>query len=378
MRQGTFRLVLIAMLLTISVRAYAQPTNQATSISRDFVVEVTYNREKPAVYQQIGKWAWYGDFILTDDWRERMGERRIRVVKFVPREEAGIVKIKVTAIRGVNHEIEDLIGEYVLSEKGILVSELTSHGIVPIELKLVRAPATVAELPTTTSSAPSFLVGVEPAAANLPSFKATFLNASAKSVFGIAFRTSISGKTQTSAMPRGWRGNMLLEPGETYERVLLYPMQSTSGSTGEVSQSRVTDLHLDLQAVVFSDGTWEGQANQASQLRAFSLGEKIQLRRLLALLRSPSAASPTLFAVELERLTYKVDISEVGQLVSEFTGLPKGAREVLRIATQAASSGAYRDFKAAFESEVTGDPAAFPAWVKRETSRLQTWLDSLP
>lgn len=371
-RFGTMLLLLVHGMCLFS---FAQTNPSAAT--RDYVVEVTFQKGRPFTYQRVGEWTWYGAFGLTDDWKAKVKGPRIQAVKLYPRDEAGAVKVKITLLRGNDFEVEDLVAEYALGDKKTVVTELANFGIAPFELRLVRAPATVAELPVIKNDTKSLLISVEPLTSTLPSFKATFMNSSEKPVMGFAFTTSINDVTMRSGMPKDRHGGILIAPGAIYNLTLPYPMNATTESTGEVPQARV-GLRLNVLAVIFADGSYEGDAMQAARFRGYKLGEKIQLKRIIDLLRSPSTATAAAFAIKVEELSYKIDRSDVTGLAAEFPGLSEAEIENIRVYAQVSSADIFKDLKATIGKGSSMDGTTFNDAVKGAKVKYEMWLDSLP
>lgn len=348
-----------------------------TSPSRDQVLEVTYYKGRPFAYQRVGEWTWYELFPRASDWKPRAGELPVAAVKLYVRDEAGTVHVKVTVLRGRNHEIEDFVADYSVGTAKIAVKELSGFGVVPFEISLVRAPATVASLPEITNLTKSLQVSVEPSVSSIPTFKARFVNTSAKPVTGFAYRTSLSGQTKISAMPQGRAGGVLIAPGDDYERTIRYPMKLITESTGEVPEA-LPGLQLNVLAVMFADGSYEGDAVQAVRFRGYKLGEKIQLSRLLELLHSKSAASSETFAAKVDELPYTISTADVAPLLAEFPGLPEGETENMRSAAEVSASDIEKAFRSTFGNGASIDQKVFADAVKGAIVRCEKWLNSLP
>jgi hypothetical protein len=197
-------LTLLSLIFCSCIFLFGQANQKEPAIlSRDYVVEITYYKGRQLAYQRIGEGAWYDLFPRIADWKPHTNELPVAAVRISPREEGVAVKVKVTTLRGPNHEIEDFVAEYTVSVAKTSVQELANFGVAPFELKLVRAPSTVAELPSITNETKSLVVSVEPASSTLPSFKARFVNSSAKQVTGFSYRTSINDETKLIGMPQG-------------------------------------------------------------------------------------------------------------------------------------------------------------------------------
>jgi hypothetical protein len=355
----------------------AQAPQQPTATPRDSVVEVTYYKGRPFAYQAVGGWTWYDFFPRISGWKPRSGELPVEAVKLYVREEADGVRVKITVLRGRNLEIEDFVADYAVGPTKTAVRELSDFGVTPFEISLVRAPKTVAALPEITNVTKSLDVSVEPVISSLPAFKARFLNTSAKPVAGFAYQTSIDGRTKISAMPQNRDGGELIAPGAPYDLTIRYPTAPITESTGEIPEAS-HGLQLNVLAVIFADGSYEGEAIQAARLRGYKLGEKIQLTRLLELLHSKSAASSETFAAKVDQLPYAISTADVGPLTAEFPSFPESEVENLRSAAEVSSSYIQKAFKSTFGRGASIDQKVFPDAIKGAIAKCEKWLNSLP
>jgi len=371
------KLLLLLVIFGCAPAHRAQENIQQQSLSRAYVVEVTYFKDRPFAYQRIGGWTWYGAFQLVPGYKSTSEVLPVQAVKLYTREDAGVVKVRVTVLRGKDFEFEDPVAEYSVGTEKIAVSDLSKFGIVPFELELVRAPSQVASLPSINNKTKSLVVSVEPTTGNLPSFKARLLNSSAKPVAGFSYYTFLDGRKRFIGMPQKHDGSNLIGPGATFEMNMPYPLKPTTRSAGEIPET-LDGLTLNVEAVFFVDGTYEGDRTEAVRFRGYETGEKIQLTRILDLLHSKSAASWATLAPKVDELPYRVIVPDIAPVLAEFPGLPDSEVENVRDAAEVAASGIQKDFAATFGTSKPIDPAVFSTAVNAAIARCQSWLDSLP
>jgi hypothetical protein len=178
-------------------------------------------------------------------------------------------------------------------------------------------------------------------------------------------------------MPQDRAGGVLIAPGDDYERTIRYPMKLITESTGEVPEA-LPGLQLNVLAVMFADGSYEGDAVQAARFRGYKLGEKIQLSRLLELLHSKSAASSETFTAKVHALAYTISTADVAPLAAEFPGLPEGETENMRSAAEVSASDIQKAFRSTFGNGASIDQKVFADAVKGAIVRCEKWLNSLP
>lgn len=365
---------LVASLLTA---VFSQESEPPTNNLASYVLEVMYVRGRPLAYQRIGGWTWYDGFQRVAGFKLPAGVRPVEAVKLYTRQEGGVVKVRVTILRGANLEYEDEVGDYTVGIQKVTVRELANFGITPFDLSLVRAPTAVPYLPSINNSTKSLAVSVEPVANTLPAFKARFINNSAKAIGGFAYHTWLDGRRRVVGMPQRFDGSPLIIPGGSYENTFAYALQLKTESDGEMPQP-VQGLQLNITAVMFTDGTWEGDRLDAAHFRGYKQGEKIQVSRILALLRSKSAESWDTLAPSVDALTYKITVSDIEPLLKEFPGLPESEVENLRSAAEVSANKIEKDFVGTFGTLNKIDPAVFSAAVNAAIAKCQNWVDGLP
>jgi hypothetical protein len=350
---------------------------QAPDLSRDFVLEVRYFEGRPFSYQKLTDWKWFELFPRVDGWKLKAGELPINAVKVFALQQPGPTTIRVKVLRGPKLDVEDVVGDYLVSEKKTVIRELVNFGVVPFEIRLVRAPATVAELPAIKNNTKSLIVSVEPAASVLPSFNARFLNSSDKPVMAFAFKTTIDGVSMFSGMPQDRTGAVLIAPGDVFQRNMPYATKPVDESTGDAPEAR-KGLQLNVLAVMFADGSYEGDAASALRFRGFKTGEKIQLTRIVTLLRSSAAASADLLGPKVDDLSSKVALSDVKALAVEFPGLSDGEIENARSAAEISAADLQKTFRNSFGRSAGLTPDVFPGAVKAAIAKCEGMLAVIP
>ena len=350
--------------------------------ARGYALEVTYFKGRPFAYQRIGQWSWYALFQRVPGWRPAGGELPVEAVKITPRADADSVKVRVSVLKGKFLETEQPVGDYPLTENvKLTIADLSRFGVVPFEVSLVRAPATVADLPAVVNKTMSLQVSVEPNISSLPTFRLKLLNDSTKAVRAFTYETLVDGKQRLTGMPNKPEGGVLIEPGATNEQELRFPLDAKTTSTGE-APAALPDLTVMVTSVVFADGTYEGDLYQAARYRAIVLGERTQLKRILEILRPDTAVtSLDILNAQVSDLTWYVYERTFEAFVKGMGGFNEKMKEDLHEGVELASSSIQRAFVAEFGEKRTsmGDkPAEFQAWLKTAAERYQKWLSALP
>jgi hypothetical protein len=371
------RLLIVAVLLFILGSPVIAPAQ-----TPGCALEVTYFKGRPFAYQKLNNWSWYALFQRVPGWRGAAGETPVEAVKIVPRTEQGSVKIRVTVLKGKFLETEQPVGDYTVTENvKLAIADLTKFGVIPFEVSLVRAPATVANLPSLINKSRSLQVSVAPDSASLPTFQLKLINDSAKAVRAFTYETTADGRQRFSGMPHQREGGVLIAPGGTYEEKVRIALDATTTSTGDVPAA-VSNLTVQLTSVIFADGTYEGDIYQAARYRATMLGERTQLNRILEILRTdPAAPSLDILYGQVSDLTWYVDEPAFEGFVKEIGGMNEKIKDDLQEIVLTASNDIQKNFVAEFgekRNSIGDKPAEFQAWLKTAAERYQKWLSALP
>jgi hypothetical protein len=350
---------------------------QAPDLSRDFVLEVKSMEGRPISHQKLTDWKWFGAFAWVEGWKPKPGELPINAVKVFALQRPGVTTVRIKLLRGTNLEVEELVGDYVVSEKPTVINELANFGIVPFEMRLIRAPTVVSDLPSIKNHTRSLVVSVEPVSSVLPSFNVRVLNSSDRPVTAISYHTSIDGRPKFIGVMMDEAGGILIPEGEVYQRKLPYPTKLVNESTGDVPDAQ-KGLQLNILAVVFTDGSYEGEPVNALHLKGYKTGEKIQLTRIVTLLRSSAAADVDLLGQKVDELSYKIALSDIKDLAAEFPEMPDAELEYARSAAEVSALDIQKSFRANL-----GRSASLPAngvanAVKAAIAKCEALLAAIP
>jgi len=186
-------------------------------------------------------------------------------------------------------ENEQAVGNYLIREtEKIKIDDLKRFGIEPFEVKLIRVDPNVPAVP------PIILKGVASVAVlnamprddtTLPAFRIILRNQFNKNIIALGADVVAGGKTQMSHRPRGIDGQPLIPAGKEYWLTVSAPKRAQPTPGGYVPTS-LSDPEIDIKAVVFDDGTFEGDAETAAVVLGYQAGEKMELPRLIPLLES--------------------------------------------------------------------------------------------
>lgn len=274
-------LLLLFLVITQFLLASGQDANTSLQPTGKVVEVYSGNLKSPSIIPlQYGKpnGFWSSNFPSIKDWKLPSGEQRIQVINI----EAKLIdeksEVTVTVFKGKRFgEINELVVKVMLSEgESVEVPELKKYGYHPITLKMVLIGTTTSNVPLVSNPAKSLKIFVNPTVSTAPSFNVKVVNESSNSVLAIAWHTEAGGRRLLSSMPRGRHGESLINANGEY--VVNIKNNNTNPSIEYTS--------LVIDAVIYEDGTVDGDYNKAATFFAFIEGEKKALSKIIPLLQS--------------------------------------------------------------------------------------------
>ena len=226
--------------------------------------------------------------------------------------------------------------------------ELESIGLEPIALRIVTAQSDAPYHPLLRSQAPSMQIDYAPL--NRISGTLTVHNLSGKAVNAFRLRNSAEtgsgpGQADTTAQESSKRGSSaLIAPGSSFQVQMGRP-QSVKTVNGKLIEDPTPSIVL--EAVLFADGSYEGNARFAAEMAAREFGSTQQHRRIERL-AEPILAEDDLndgakierIRAEIKRLSVDLDPTTISEFHSRYSALPNDAL-----------AGAERDISTAMKSE---------------------------
>jgi hypothetical protein len=282
----SLKALLLISLLSLPDAVFPQNSAPPTKLA----LEITYYAGRKPAYQSVPgpdskpSGGWFGMFGRTPSSPAAASNTYVRAVGILSRVEGDGVRVYVSTLSGEKAlEIEHEVGKYLLREgEKITVDELKQHGVEPFAIKLIRVMPTIAPVP------PVFLKGVESLLvvsteaneSTLPSYKITVMNQSIKNILAVRVDIVTGEKIQITGRPQGLEGEPLIASGKTHQLTVRGPSRAESTVGGFVPTSP-TNQEIQIKAVVFDDGTYEGDALTAAAVRGYRAGEKMVLPRLI-------------------------------------------------------------------------------------------------
>jgi len=382
-------LVMFIILCFGSVSGLAQAAEKKT-IPNGLVLKIVYFKGKPTSYQPVPDagakvgGAWYALFQQIPNWQPPAAALSVRAVNIISRIEGNAVKVNVSVFTGQRvYDKEEFVADYLIGEnETIEVKELSKFGVVPFEITVVKVTPSVAALPAVDNKTASLEVAsIEPNYSTLPSYKIKFLNNSSKAVSAFTFATFSGTRPVLSAMPQGLEGKPLIKSGETYEKIIPNALRLTK-TPDEQIPAAIPNETFRINAVIFEDGTYEGEIRDAVTFLGFTLSRKSQLKQTVPLLLK--ASENDFVNGELSRqisnLVVVIDENDLNKVLERFPDWTERDKLGLR-----GAAGGGRDVKKTILDELKifevnqkkMEASAIQDWIKATKEKYQNWLARL-
>lgn len=382
LRRTVITVASVFCLLATALAQQSQNRNPVTGLTLEIT---TMKGIEPAYLPVLSRdmprgGAWYPRFRRIAEWHLPAEEQPIYAVRLVPFVEADNVRINVSVLRGEKFlDSEEAVASYSGRENEKLTLEaLKNFGVEPFEVKIVRVAQQLSDLPAIVNHTRSVeVVGIEPLLATFPVFKLTLRNLSNKNISALTVEVLGEGKVKLSGMPQGKDGEPLIRAGDSAQ--LNQPLSTRAEPTpGGYAPASPSAQQIVIKSVVFEDSTYEGDSLSAATLCGFTMGRKIELRRLVPVLESAlaSSASPESFRAQLSELSFEVDASYVTSLAKAFPGIDQ---KRLRSPIETAVHGVRKqvlDQLGSFEQD-RHSVADFQNWLRTAKERYAGWLSRL-
>ena len=321
-------IIRIAIILSLFSAISAQ-SQQAQSTPTGYAIEVTYLEGRPPAYEPVrrtklprGEGSWFGLFGRAREWHLPAGAQPVSAVRVVPYLDGETVKVTISVLSGEKFlDLEDMVGTYTVHEnEGLTVESLRDFGVEPFKLKLIRVTPQTSDVPTILNKTNSLeVVGIETIVATLPRYKLTLHNLSEKNISAIRINTMLDGKLGLSGMAQGEDGEPLVKAGslKALNEMLVTHAEKTAAGYSPASPRA---QQIVIATLVFEDGSYEGEAEPAATYRGFAIGNKTELKRIVAWLEDGLANSSSMenLRTKLSNLSYDFDESDMATLANAF------------------------------------------------------------
>jgi hypothetical protein len=386
-------LTAILFLLSSAPMAFSQPQSAPTGLA----LEVTYFKGRPPAYQTVlaadlkSRGDWYALFGHVASWQPPAGFLPVQAVNILPHVEGDEIRVEVSVFVGASMPEKELpVTTYRLHvNETIKTSALTQFGVEPFEIKVKRMTPTSTALPQVVSKADSVAVlNIEANNSTLPSYNLQLRNLSNKNILALGINLTVNNRLRRSAMPRDPEGRPLIEAGAVYNHSVSSPLNAQSTSDGYTPDAPMRQ-EIVVTMAFFDDGSYEGDANAAAKIRAFLIGEKTQVGKVVPLFQDAlNEKDPNVsqaiekFRMSVDSLSKEVDPDVLRKLQEAFPGLNQEAKAGLKIPLEVSLNRVKFDLlKSLQELERANgqslNAGVFQEWLAKTKERYEKWLSRL-
>jgi hypothetical protein len=385
------KLMLLFIILCFGNISGLSQAVQVKSVPNELTLKIIFFKGRPAAYQSVAEatakpsGSWFALFQKIPNWQPPADALPVRAVNFLTRLEGNAVKVNVSVFTGHRfHEKEEFVADYLIGEnEKIEVKELSRFGVEPFEISVVRVTPSVAALPSVVNKTASLEVAsIEPNYSTLPSYKIKFLNNSSKAVSAFAFRTLSGDRPGISSMPHKLGGEPLINPGDTYERTLPSTFRPEKTADEKIAITNQNETFI-IAAVIFEDGTYEGEIKEAALFLAFTFGRKSQLKQIVPLLQKASESDfkNGELSRQISNLSIAADEITSNEFLKRFPPLTDREKSGFRGAVEGASQHVKKivleDLRVFEANQKKFEAGATQDRLKATKEKYQNWLARL-
>jgi hypothetical protein len=273
-------------------------------------LEIQSTRTPPpgniALFWERSNGFWAPGFPRLKDWKMPSTGDPVQALEFKARLVGDKCELTISQFSGKRFgaNIDILARVVVVEGETFVVSELKKYGFEPVTVKMVTTPIAVGDVPIVSNPSPRLRTTVNSVVATLPAFSIKFQNDSPKDVMAIEWHTETSGRILLSSISQGKYGKALIEANGSFERIIR-------------TQKRETDLNpvtMAIGAVIYRDGSIDGDPKAASSFLAFTEGRNMALDKIVPLFDK---------AIEI-----RAGLGDLASLISDVDSLNDGSPRV--------------------------------------------------
>ena len=265
------RIIMGLALLVLSCATSLRAQKAAAPDARNWMLAVSLRPNEPD-YLEISQGGVEATAGFSDlHWEPDSDKTRHAMLELVYRMEGGAVRVRVSvrfdAVNAAPPPAPEMpVGTYVVRQnESVTLSELSLFGLSPVQLKLVSAKPPDSTVPPIVNQTSSLVV--ESVDEDRASYKVVLRNTSPSAAEGLVV-TVLGADGTTDVHDLGPMMPPFICSGETHELAV-----SKEGNPANPQQ-------LVIEAVVFEDGTHEGDGLNAAILEGKWVGRKTQEQRI--------------------------------------------------------------------------------------------------
>jgi len=391
------RFVVSTIVLILQLSGSANAQEKPTSAERQsLALEVTFLKGTPPAFQAVpmenakATGGWFARFGRIRGRESNESEAPVRGVRVVSRVEEEAIRIDLSVYVGAQFFDKELpVATYLLKEtERVTVSELTRFGVEPFEIAVVRMAHTTPDVPPVVNNTSSLeVVSLELLTHSLAWYQLTLRNLSNKAVVLVAIDVFAGNRLRLTGTPQGQRGEPLVEPGAVFS-CKVKGVEDVLVNRYNYEPSSAPAQSIVIKSVVFADGSYEGDAEPATQFKVKTLGCRVQLRRVVALLRETMEVAESRATDPIARLIQKVYALSFDVQPSMFddqskslANLDQRQKSNFRTSVQHSLHSVRQQLLEEIEEfqksqKRPGDGIGFRAWLAATNEKYNRWLSS--
>ena len=385
-----FTAILMIASCSVTIAQQQQP-NLKPSISAkksepvQMLLEINYNPEGPPAYCTVNgpdekvNWVWVTRFVRLPG---APTEKPIEAVKLESQFNGETADVRVTLLRGKKgFDQEDLVGVYQvgLGEKKT-IDDLRAAGVAPFQITLLNVVTPLPPSPAFENQTKSVeIASIRSENLPKPAYVITLRNLSDKKLLAARIDVKYDGRPGTSSLFHHEDGRPIIEPGGTAERYI--PLMKAERTVAGYTPGTVAASTIVIRTAIFTDMSFEGEAEAACLLETTAIGKRLWLKQVLPLidqeLTTPiedSIAAARQFKANFSTLNYEFSESERNQAAA-VSGCEKPL-ESAEIAPNMLKLKLLRDLDEIIDKRPS-PPVNFKAWLEQRRTYYKAWLARL-
>lgn len=285
------------------------------------------------------------------------------------------VLVQVSILRGSPHQEEEQVESVtVRADQPTVVERLRDFGLEPVTFSLIPLDATTLVPPRVDNQTAGLSVeNIEMVLDPDPRYRVTVRNLTQKPAIMFFVKTFVADQLTSSGRQGNQDGNALIGPGDAFE--FLVSGSSRSNPTASGWSPGSLDA-IELAAVLWDDGTFEGEPEHVATSLLLYVGRRAQLRRVVDIMNAamdPADAVKTItrLRTQFEALPVRVDATTreaaLERLKMVLSTPPADYEQIIEAALASVRTGALRDVGDA----PTSSPA-FSQWHREMVAQYNT------
>jgi len=183
-------------------------------------------------------------------------------------------------------------------QEPVRVDELRRYGVEPITLSLVLLEASTAYAPDVISISGQLTARAQAIGTNVSAYRVMITNRSSQPLMWLQFKAYRADRLAVLGRPKGKRNLPLIQPNSEYTFDITNNTAGLEAADGSETWQALD--RIELTAVMWQDGVFEGDAATAANQRQIDLRRAGQIESLLAQLRRAPERPLTSLRTEVE------------------------------------------------------------------------------